>query len=106
VGAALDFNSFNWVFVGTPPDPALLLLSRVYAELAPVDEAAVTLGEQLNGVHSVPYGTGIGALPGSGTFTFSGTFAPAPVPEPATWTLVGLGLAGLTARRRLTSRRQ
>jgi PEP-CTERM motif len=107
VGAALDFNSFDWVFMGTPPDPALMLLSRVYAELSPVDEAAVTLGEQLNAVNSVPDGFGVGG-PGTGLFSYTGTFAagPTPVPEPATFTLVALGIAGLSARRRLTNRRQ
>jgi hypothetical protein len=108
VGAPLDFNSFDWVFAGTPPNPALMFLSRVYAELSPVDETAVTLGEQLNGVHSVPGGFAVGLLPGSGGFSFTGTFAAAatPIPEPATCTLVALGLASLAARRRLTSRRQ
>ncbi len=106
VGAPLDFNSLSWVYAGTPPDPALMFLSRVYAELAPVDEAAVTLGEQLNAVHSVPDGFGVGALPGSGLFSYTGTFAPAPVPAPATFTLVALGMAGLATRRKLTSRRQ
>jgi hypothetical protein len=101
-----DFNSFDWVFVGTPPSPGLKFLSRVYAELSPVDEAAATLGEQLDAVRSVPGGFGVGAAPGSGLFSYTGTFAPAPIPEPATCTLVVLGLAGLAARRRLTSRRQ
>src|SRR5262249_33624874 len=38
VGAALDFNSFDWTFSGTPPNPGLMFLNRVYAELSPVDE--------------------------------------------------------------------
>lgn len=104
VGAALDFNSFDWVFVGDPPDPGLKFLSRVYAELSPVDEAAVTLGQQLGAVSSVPGGFGVGAAPGSGLFSYTGAFASAPVPEPATFTLVALGIAGLAARRRDGSR--
>ena len=107
LGAPLDFNSpFTWTFSGTPPDLGMMFLSRVYADLNPVDEAAVTLGQQLGAVNKVIDGAGVGNLPGSGLFSFKGSFGPQPVPEPATCTLVALGMAGLAARRRLTSRRR
>jgi len=102
VGAPLDLMSFGWTFVGTPPVNALKTLFQVYASLSPVNDFAATLGEQLNAVHNVPFGSATGLTSGSGGFQFSGDFKP--VPEPATVTLLGLGIVGLAGKLRAAKR--
>jgi hypothetical protein len=95
VGAKLDLMSFNWQFVGTPPDPALEFLYNVYAALTPYDADATTLGDELNAVNLANL---IASNPGHNDFSFSGPFAP--VPEPSTIVLLSTGAVTLLVRRR------
>ncbi len=94
-----DVTSFNLVFSNSS-DFSSVVGAAPYSSLSSISTATVSTPFTAQYVEWKVTGGSTGST-NNGASDFQFFSAPAQVPEPATWVLVGLGLAGLAVRRRV-----